>query len=320
MIAVLVLATALGAQLKVTSFTKSNLGVFATSSRTSIVLYDPGRQIYGFTSVSARTPGAHASSYIEPYAPGQGLRVREFGAVARGAGTSARAGTTSQRVVSGRTLSPHSLEILVEGSATSNLVLSVSGIRSGPSRAVASVDVDANNRIDFTHTIDGTAKRLVIAGFKGGHPRRVIVTTEAWAMPGGSYDFTFAASLEAPLSGRCHYSPYGDCGALYLDGTDRPTPANAREIRFLGYNGYRSAPCVLVIGTAPASIPILPVICPLYTTPLFALSGMTTDRGSAVFKVVVSRALKFQDVRAQLGVLRTATSFALSNGLRVDCF
>ena len=317
------LSPALQAQLQLFPKSKSDIGVFADDGTKAAVQFFAKTQGVKQDEIrEVSSGGAQAGFFLRPFLFSRGFRFQQHGRVLSGSAATARAGTTASTNASSLVAGPQVFELSIRGQATTNLVLTIAGRVTGQGRAKVDVDIDADNKIEWTHTVNGKALRTVIPGFKGGTPRLVRVTIDALATgPGSSYEFTMLAALERSLIGRCHYSRIGlPCGSMVLDGIDS-AQATLHDFTFNALGGVPSSPAVLFLGAVRTSIPVPNAGCPLLTLPIFLATPVVADtNGDAQFKFRVPKPLVVRDTLWQVAMFRPAGALVLSSGVQLDCF
>ena len=321
---VLLLGAAAQAQLYVYPFTESAVGVHATDGKTPALTFKPAKKLFPNTDrkFPATAPGVRAGVQTHRVLTARGFRIREFCYVDAGA-KNAAGGTTASTSKTSIKPGVHSYILNVRGVATANLVVTMAGTTTGNGKVTVTVDIGADNKIEFTQAATGSTVRKAFSITGGPNSVRITVDGSASSVASGtsSYDMSVTAWIQKPLRQDCYLSRYGKpCGAVDFMGHDVPTTTNKHVFTLNLTGAPANASAILGIGVKPTNLPLPGIPCPLLVAPILFLYPKTNASGNAT--MVFNANLKLNlTAYLQCAVADSKGNTArMSNGLRIDCF
>ena len=323
---VLLLGAAAQAQLFVTPFTESAVGVYATDGKTPALTFKPAKKLFANTSrkFSATAPGVHAGVQVHRVLSLRGFRIREFCYVDAGANNNSAGGTTASTSKTSIKQGVHSYILNVRGVTTSTLAVTMAGTTTGNGKATVTIDIGADNKIEFTQAANNAKAVRKTFTINGGSPNpvRITVNGSASAATGGSsYDMSVIAWVQNPVRSNCFLSRYGKpCTAVDLMGFDSGTQAARHSFNINITGAPKNAAVIIGVGVKSANFKLPRIPCPLLTTPILFLYPPKTDaNGNSTLAATANVKLNLT-AYLQCAVADSSGVARMSNGLRIDCF
>ena len=316
--------SAVPAQLLMYPRTETDVGAFATDGKTPALGTKPKDTLFTMDrAIRASAPAVDAGIETKMLLSNRGFQIRNYCYVDGAASNNnAVGGTTASTSKTAIVPGKHSYMMSVRGAATATLVVTMTGGTAGNGRLTASVDINADNNIEFTHTLNGKPVRQSFS-VKGAGPTLIRVTVEglaSWTTSGSSYDGDLQLWLQKPVRKDCFISRYGrPCGGIAVSGFDQQS-SNLHSINLNIGSAPKNAPAVFALGLVPIAATIPGFTCSLLVSPMVILPTTTDGNGEATINLPINQKLNFS-AYAQAGVADTAkNSTALTSGLRLDCF
>ena len=311
------------AQLFVYPFTESAVGVYATDGIKPALNFKPAKKLFPNTDrrFSATAAGVVAGVQTHLVLSNRGFRIREFcyvdAAATKGAG-----GTTASTSVTSIKPGVHSYILNVRGAAKSTLVVTMAGTKTGNGKVAVTLDIGADNKIEFSQTATGTTVRRTFP-ITGGSPNPVRITVNgsaSWTQSGSSYDMTVMAWIQNPVRKDCFPSRYAKpCGKVNLMGFDAPTASNLHSLTLNITGAPPNAPALIGIGVTSARFTLPGIPCPVVILPIAYVYPRTDASGNATMVFNVNTKLKHTAYLQCAVADAKGKTTRMSNGLRLDC-
>ena len=312
------------AQLYVYPFTESAVGVYATDGVKPALTFKAAKKLFPNTDrkFNATATGVVAGVQTHRVLSARGFRIREFCYVGASA-TKGAGGTTASTTATSIKPGVHSYILNVRGAAKSTLVVTMAGIKTGNGKVAVTVDIGADNKVEFSQTATGAAirKTFSITGV-GPTPVRITVDGSAsWTQSGSSYDMTVMAWIQNPVRKDCFPSRYAKpCSAVDLMGFDSPTASNLHSLTLNITGAPKNAAALIGIGVVRTNLTLPGIPCPVHVLPIAYIYPRTDANGNATMVFNVNTKLNFTAYMQCAVADTTANTTRMSNGLRLDCF